>query len=921
MKGNGFEPALLIATGTQKALLSALRAEESRMEEGAVFRLAMINPTPERIARAEKIIAKGKSVHGLQDIWYSQDALLQNGGKLAFMYPGIDSLLKPEVVPVAEYFGIPYRAIESADSLESRGAEVFHISDVYTRILRKLRLQPDLMFGHSLGEWSGIVASGLTVSDTVDSVLETLGPGMLPVPGVVFAALGCSYETALDAIQNLPRIELSHDNCPHQSIICGDEASVDAAIAILSIKKIMAQKLDFKSGFHTSLFKDYIGPLQKNIQAMIFSEPRVPLWSATTCAPYPSDETALRHLLVQHLLEPVRFRELTKTLYEQGVRVFLQVGAGSLPGFINDTLRGTPHLCLSMATPNRSGLSVLQKSCLALFVEGAIFDWERILPEALQPEPEPNFVFSAAETEVVPMRAETVGLDLLAELEACFADIQLSTREVLAAMEQVRPFAKSYQKTLTLRDRPELMDHCFYKQKKGWKNISDLFPVMPMTATIDLIIKLGGDLFPDRKVIAVESISATKWLSVEEPKSIELKVDYDGKGRLKVEISGHFALTVVLGAAYSHSPESQFETLINPRMTSIDPKTVYEEGYLFHGPRYQGVEDLPRVGDDGIQGIIQVKSVPGALLDNVGQIAGLWIMQALSEDKYAMPIRIKRIDFYGAEPKSGLVTCNVRTVRVRARDIMFKMELVHEGRIWATISGWEKWRFECDDTLWSFLLKPGISVLSSHKEGFSFFEREYFSDTIADDLAKRYLREAERKVYSKLGRHKQSWICGRVAAKDAVRQYLWTNGHKGPIYPAEIWIENDANGKPYISELPGDFMLNVTISHKPGMGVASVSPMPGIGIDIEKIETRERGFATTVFTPSEMDMIPSENSSEWITRFWGAKEAFAKSTGLGLQGDPRQFPIESVSPSGIQVKGSLIRSTKVGAYIISQKEG
>jgi phosphopantetheine--protein transferase-like protein len=921
MSSTGFDPVLMIAAGTQKSLLTALHARESRVDENGTFRLAMLNPTPERIARAEKIIAKGKSVHGLQDIWFSQEGLLQNGGKLAFMYPGIDSLVKPEVLPVAEHFGVPYHEVEALDTIESRGAEVFHISDVYTHVLRKLNVKPDLMFGHSLGEWSGIVASGLTVSDTVDSVLETLGPGMLPVPGVVFAALGCSHETAAEAIQNLPRVEVSHDNCPHQSIICGDEASVDAAIAILGIKKIMAQKLNFKSGFHTSMFKDYIGPLQKSIQAMVFSEPRVPLWSATTCAPYPSDEAALRRLLTQHLIEPVRFRALTKTLHEQGVSVFLQVGAGSLPGFINDTLRGLPHLCLSTAAPNRSAMSTLQKCCLALFVEGAEFDWEMILPAASQPQPEPAFTFSAAETEVVPMRAETIGQGLLAELEACFADIQGATRDVLAAMHQVRPFAKTYQKTLSLRERPELLDHCFYKQKKGWKNISDRFPVMPMTATIDLIMKLGSELFPDKKVVAVENVAATKWLSVEEPRTIELKVVYDGKGRLKVEITGHFAMTVVLGTSFPAAPLSQFQDLKNPRKAPLRAATVYDDGYLFHGPRYQGVEELPRFGDDGITGTIRAKDVPGAVLDNVGQIAGLWIMQALTEDKYAMPIRIKRIDFYGPEPKSGVVTCDVRTDRVRARDIMFRMELSHEGQVWARITGWEKWRFECDETLWSFLLNPGYAMISEMKDGFSFFDREYFSDTIADDLAKRYLREAERKVYHSLGRHRQSWISGRVAAKDAIRHHLWSNGYAGEIFPAEIWIENDALGKPCVRELPGNRPLNVTISHKPGMGVASVSPKADIGIDIERIEKREKSFATTVFSPSEIDLIPDEDASEWITRFWSAKEAFAKSTGRGLEGNPRQFPIESVSDKGIRVKGSLIRSLRHGAYIISQKEG
>ena len=919
MSSQGLAPVLLIAASTQKSLLDALHSARSVISADGTFRLAMMNPTPERIARAEKIILKGRSVHGLQDIWFSQEGLLQNGGKLAFMYPGIDSLIKPEVSSVAEHFGIPYREQESTDTLEQRGAEVFHLSDLYTKVLGRLGLKPDLMMGHSLGEWSGVVASGLTVADTVDSVLDTLGPGMLPVPGLVFAALGCPVEAARVAIQNLPRIELSHDNCPHQTIICGEEASVDAALSLLSHKKIMGQKLDFRSGFHTSMFEDYIGPLQKSIQAMVFTAPRVPLWSATSCAPYPSDEKALRKLLVQHLLEPVRFRELTLTLYEQGVRVFLQVGAGSLPGFINDTLRGSPHVSLTTAAPNRLGLLALQKACLALFVEGAEFDESLITADSPRlPQPELK-VWS--ETEVHAMPIETVSLDLMSELEAVFADIQFATRDILSAMQRVKPFAKTYVKTLSLKDRPELMDHCFYRQKRGWKNISDLFPVMPMTATIDLIMKLAQELFPDKKVVAAENIAATRWLSVEEPRILEIKVNFDGQSRLKLEIVGHFAMTVVLAANYPAAPKSQMSTVKNAGPSRFNTKTLYDDGYLFHGPKYQGIEDLSSLGDDGITGFIRAKQVPGAVLDNVGQIAGIWIMQVLTEDKYAMPIRIRRINFYGDEPKSGLIRCEVRSDRIRARDIMFQMELSHEGQIWATIEAWEKWRFECDERLWAFLLDPGEAMLSDDKDGYSCFERPFLNDTVADDLARRYLREAERKVYHSLGQRRTAWISGRVAAKDAVRRYLWQKGYQGEIFPAEIWIENDTHGKPVIRELPGEIMLNVTIAHKPGMAVASVSPKTDIGIDIEKIENRESAFEKTVFSPDEIKLIPKENRAEWITRFWSAKEAFAKSTGRGLEGNPKQFLIESVTDDGVHIRGSFIRSTRLGAYIVSQKEG
>ncbi len=927
-------PVLIFAAQTQSLLLEALREGKSSIDSRGAFRLAILNPTPERLAKAEKIILKGKACHGLQDIWYSPQGLLWAGGKLAFMYPGIDSLGRPDAAAVAEHFGLTNPPAAVDDTLEARGAEVFYTSDLYNKILAQLAIIPDLILGHSLGEWSGLFGAGMVAANTVESVIQTLQPGMLPVPGVVFAAVGCSVDQAREAIDGLARIEISHDNCPHQSIICGEEDSIDQALARLSGRRIMGQKLDFRSGFHTSMFKDYLDPLRLSIGSMALSPRKIPLWSATTCSPYPSDVADIRVLLIQHLHEPVRFQELTRVLHDEGVRVFVQVGAGSLPGFINDTLRGMPHLCLSTAASTRDSLDQLQRFGLALFVEGSALKLNLIadlprdvytdeintsLATVLPLVPHNRALPKSEDAFVLP--TYTMGEDLLAELEGCFADIQEATREVCAAMQGIRPFRRKIERTLALKDRPELLDHCFYPQKKGWKNIVDRFPVMPMTASIDMLLKLGEELFASKKVIAIEDISASKWLAVNEPKTIAIDISFDGKNRLKIEILGHFKGTVVLADDYPKAPWIEAKAFTNRRASTIPAARVYDGGWLFHGPAYQGITAFQEVGDEGMRGTIRASTVPGALLDNVGQIAGVWMMQAVSVDKYAMPIRIRNISFYGPQPVDGEVDCLVRCDRMRARDVMFSMQLKHEGALWASIEGWEKWRFECDDALWNFLLAPGRAILSEQKDGFTYFERSPLTDTMCEDFARRYLREAEREMFYSLGNKRQSWLCGRIAAKDAIRNFLWSNGYPNEIFPAEIWIENDAKGKPVISELPGSIALTVSISHKTGMGVASVSRLEAIGIDIERIENRTPGFEKSAFSSYEMAMLPGENRSEWITRFWSAKEAFAKSTGFGLQGDPRKFPIEEIRPEAIRIHSKWVRSIKQGTYIVSQMEG
>jgi hypothetical protein len=68
------------------------------------------------------------------------------------------------------------------------------------------------------------------------------------------------------------------------------------------------------------------------------------MWSSNTLEPYPTESHYIKALSVKHLIESVRFRELIEKLYdEENVRVFIQVGGGSLVGFVDDILVNKPY--------------------------------------------------------------------------------------------------------------------------------------------------------------------------------------------------------------------------------------------------------------------------------------------------------------------------------------------------------------------------------------------------------------------------------------------------------------------------------------------------------------------------------------------------------------------------------------------------
>ena len=79
--------------------------------------------------------------------------------------------------------------------------------------------------------------------------------------------------------------------------------------------------------------------------------------------------------MVRHLVEPVRFRPVIEAMYDDGVRVFVQVGVGQLGSLIDDTLRGRDHLTVAANSPHRSGMDQLRRVVTALWVEGGSPQW------------------------------------------------------------------------------------------------------------------------------------------------------------------------------------------------------------------------------------------------------------------------------------------------------------------------------------------------------------------------------------------------------------------------------------------------------------------------------------------------------------------------------------------------------------------
>ena len=572
---------------TQLAAIGPDR-DPPRLPEGAgPARLAIVDPNPKRLELAARVLAKGQAWRGRNDVWFEPSGLVTGGGRVAFLFPGIEPTFDAELGDVERWFGVEAAPMpDGASGIERHGRQIFDAGRLLHHALATLGIAPDDIAGHSLGEWTGVFTAELIPADRADDFLDGLKPGSLELPGVVFVALGCGADVAGEVIAGLDGVVVSHDNCPHQSVICGPEAEIAEAGRRLAARKVLAQELPFRSGFHTPFFEPYLDIVRHHWGRMPLQAARTPLWSATTCEHYPTDADAVRRLAADHLVQPVRFRQLVEKLYDDGVRVFVQAGVGSLVAFADDTLKGRPQLSISAASPNRSGLGQLGRVAAAVWVEGVDVRLDALLAPVdgaaggNEPTGGPTVQLALGTPRVelpaglglglVPAADHEPATDwgagtsaaLRAEFDGLLADTLSATRSITAALssrasaaptDSTAP-ASEENLSVGIEAYPWLVDHCFYRQPDGWDDLSDRFPVLPMTTMVELLGRAAARLAPELTVTHIDNVRALRWLAGAPPTRAVLTARRVGPDRIEGAIEGYVRATVHLGPSPPSGP-------------------------------------------------------------------------------------------------------------------------------------------------------------------------------------------------------------------------------------------------------------------------------------------------------------------------------------------------------------------------------
>jgi len=209
-------------------------------------------------------------------------------------------------------------------------------------------VKPDMVAGHSLGEFSALVAAGVLSFEDGLQVVRLRGQHMQTAgevnPGAMAAVIGmddAKVEAICERVTSTlhKTVVAANFNCPGQLVISGDVEAVEQAMAQLKEEGCrLVKRLVVSGAFHSPLMHSAFEPLAKALEAITFTPARVPVYANYTALPT-TDPIEIKENLLNQLLNPVRWTQSLLNMHKDGANSFVEVGPGSvLKGLVQRTL-------------------------------------------------------------------------------------------------------------------------------------------------------------------------------------------------------------------------------------------------------------------------------------------------------------------------------------------------------------------------------------------------------------------------------------------------------------------------------------------------------------------------------------------------------------------------------------------------------
>ena len=210
---------------------------------------------------------------------------------------------------------------------------IFLHSIVASKLMTTLR--PDMVAGHSLGEFSALVAAGAIDWEDglrlVSQRAQAMQEACEIVPGTMAAVLGMPDDKVAEVCDSVEDVVVAANfNCPGQVVISGSQSGVEQACkALKEAGAKRALKLPVGGAFHSPLMQPAAQHLEKAIMETIFRAPMCPVYQNVS-AKGETDPATIQHLVLAQLTSPVRWTQSVQQMIADGATHFYEFGPGDV---------------------------------------------------------------------------------------------------------------------------------------------------------------------------------------------------------------------------------------------------------------------------------------------------------------------------------------------------------------------------------------------------------------------------------------------------------------------------------------------------------------------------------------------------------------------------------------------------------------
>lgn len=260
---------------------------------------------------------------------------------------------------------------------------LFSIEYALTELWRHWGISPDVVMGHSVGEYvAACVAGVLSLEDALNLIAER-GRLMQSLPaGGAMAAISASEAEVSRALAEITGgVSIAALNGPAQTVISGPAVAVQTACDAFAARGVRCDKLPVSHAFHSTLVDPVLAAFEASAGSVDLKAPRIRLISNLTGSLASADDVTRPTYWRQHVRQPVRFQDGVRTLASLDPQVVMEIGPQPvLLSFAQETLgEGAADIAL-IPTLRRSRPDVDQLAAAlgSLFLAGASLDWRAV---------------------------------------------------------------------------------------------------------------------------------------------------------------------------------------------------------------------------------------------------------------------------------------------------------------------------------------------------------------------------------------------------------------------------------------------------------------------------------------------------------------------------------------------------------------